>query len=100
MRKLKMSKDVVVHIYAEPDIIQISEIRKVNRFFRHSSFEFSITAKENAKLGQTAKLFIKFSNNKTKIRNLNINIGGRVRIFCPVVVDDNTQYIPISIIDS
>lgn len=69
-----MSKDIVC-IYAENDIIQISEIKKVNRFFKRLSFEFSIAAKENAKIGQTTKLFIKFS-------------------------DANTQYIPISIIDS
>lgn len=93
-----MSEDTV-HIYAEPDIIQISDIKKINKLFKRSSFEFSITAKETAELGQTAKLFIKFSNNKTKIRNLSINIGGRVRIFHPVVINDDTQYIPVSIID-
>lgn len=94
-----MSKDIV-YIYAETDIIQISEIKKVNRFFKRLSFEFSIAAKENAKIGQTTKLFIKFSDAKTKIKNLSINLGDRVRIFHPVMVDDNTQYIPISIIDS
>lgn len=92
-----MSEDIV-HIYAKPDIIKIST--KVNNLFKRSSFEFSITAKENAKLGQTAKLFIKFSNAETKIRNLSVNTRGGFMNFHSLMTNDGTQYIPVSIIDN